>query len=340
MRCVKGLCENCFAAYDIRGRLPKSPQFLNLLVAGVVGLSLPLSPAAALTIDDVFDSSITGAGNAAAIESAINAASLQIASLYSDPITVQILFQTSSGVGGAQSNTSIYYGPTNAYLSFLGADAAAHPANTTLGTAVNHLPSVSSDSVVFLSSSNLRALGYSPAPGTITINSNTYDGVITLNPTFATTTAIIQHEIDEVLGGGGVGTVLGQGLPSAINLGSLDIYRYSAPGTLSLTPSTTATAYFSVDGGVTPIAYFNQSGSGDYGDFLTTPCLIQSWAVCGTTDTFTKNSVEFAMLEAIGYDPYPTPLPSSWMMMISGLAGFGLLARRKMKKAHVVAAMA
>lgn len=318
-------------------RVARIARPLNLLAAGAVASGLALTPAAALTITDTFDTSITGSSNAAAIESAITAASGQIAALYSDPITVQILFGTSSGVGGGQSSTTIYSGPTSDYLSLLSSDAATHPANTTLATAVNHFGSGNTGATTFLSSANLRALGVNK-PGTV---SGTFDGAVTLNSnlSIATNAAVIQHEIDEVLGGGGAGTILGQSPPPA-NLGSLDIYRYSAPGVPSLTASTTATSYLSVDGGVTSIASFNQSGSGDYGDFTTTPCFIQSWEVCGTLETYSKTSPEFAMMEAIGYDPYATPLPSTWVLMLSGLAGFAFLAHRRTRTENATASAA
>lgn len=335
MDCLGRLCSR----RDVVARIARRPQkrrarSVGLLTAGAIASGLALTPAAALTITDSFDTSITGSSNASAIESAITAASSQIAALYSDPITVQILFGTNSGVSGGQSSTTIYNGPTSEYLSLLSSDAAAHPANTTLATAVSHFGSGNTGATTFLSSANLRALGVS-VPGGV---SGTFDGAVTLNPNFATTAAVIQHEIDEVLGGGGVGTVLGQGLPSTINLGSLDIYRYSAPGVASLTASTSATSYLSVDGGVTSIASFNQSGTGDYGDFTTVPCLIQSWEVCGTSEIFGKTSPEFAMLEAIGYDPLATPLPSTWVLMLGGLAGIGFLAHRKTRHASAAAA--
>src|ERR1043165_7849675 len=54
---------------------------------------IPRATAGGLTINATFDSSITGNANAAAIESMINQSVAIYQALYSDPITVNILFR-------------------------------------------------------------------------------------------------------------------------------------------------------------------------------------------------------------------------------------------------------
>src|SRR5258707_6094908 len=89
-------------------------------------------PTTGLTIRATFDSSITGNPNAAAIEAMINQAISIYESLFSDPITVSILFRysTTSPDGtpmGAstlgESNSVSYPIPWNTYIAALRADA-------------------------------------------------------------------------------------------------------------------------------------------------------------------------------------------------------------------------
>lgn len=313
-------------------------RYVKLLVSGALALGITGTPAKALTINDTFLDSITSSANAASIESAITAASNQMASLFTDPITVEILFGISGSVAGGQSQSGYYNNSYSAYTALLTSDAFANPQNSTLSTAVSNL-SVGNDASgtrpISSTSANLRALGQ-PASGTFDASGafhsgggQLYDGVITINPTYATRTSVVQHEIDEILGGGGSGSTLGTNEQVNGNSGSYggtDLYRYSSPGTPSYSTGATS-AYLSVDGGATQIASFNQNGQGDFGDFTTNPCLIQSWQICSNPDVFTTASAEYTMLEAIGYDPISTtPLPTTWPLLLSGFLGLGFFA--------------
>jgi hypothetical protein len=181
-----------------------------------------------------------------------------------------------------------------------------------------------------------------------------YDGVVTLTTSstlnYGTTpvageySAIdaMEHEIDEILGGGGQGSVLNEvadcasGSPpsycSANNnfsgdLGVLDLYRYSAPGVPSFTTSGSATSYLSVDGGAIDIVGFNQSSNGDYGDFSTCDN-VQSAASCpGLVAPYDTGAPEYQMMESIGYNGVPEP--ASMAVVASGLAGLRWVRRRK-----------
>ena len=110
--------------------------------------------------------------------------------------------------------------------------------------------------------------------------------------------------------------------------------RYGAAHTPSFTASTSATAYFSVDGGVTNIVGFNQNQGlglanyGDFGDFLSTtgcPDYVQ--------DAFTRpnqqadetaSSPEFQMMAAIGWDGASDPVPEPAPLALLGAAIGGL----------------
>lgn len=337
----------------------KSSKFaarsFKLFAPGALALGLTATCAGALTINDSFLSTFQPTTNTAALEAAIQSASNAIGSLFSNPITVNILFQTNSSVVG-QSDTGLLSQSYGSYRNLLTTNSSANPANSILSTAVANLSSGNGSGVsganVVSTSANLRALGVSPTiangqfdnHGNFVGSSGTYDSVITLNSSLMNLStngaiAVIQHEVDEVLGGGGAGSMIG--LQSTLQstfgtgtyYGSTDLYRYSQY-TPSFTTNTSTTSYFSVDGGHTSIVSFNQSGGGsDYGDFGVGTCLIQSAYYCGSiTETYGTSSPEYAMLESIGYDPVATPLPSTWFMLLSGFVGFGFFAHRGTKK--------
>ena len=202
----------------------------------------------------------------------------------------------------------------------------------------------------------MRALGYI-APGTLNSSGTSgsgsgyiYDGVITLNSTLLSgwsagsgsynPNRVIQHEVDEVLGIGGAGSWLNVTYAGKSNansdFGPMDLFRYSALKTPSYSTSSTATSYFSIDGGKTNIVNFNQNPTqpnnmGDYGD----------WASSTGTYTSTNNYVQDAYtsaaqgaasvslsspegiaLQAIGYD---TPVPEASTLALFGVALVGLV---------------
>lgn len=320
-----------------------------LLASSVVALSLTVTTAGALTINDTFLSSFTGT---ALTEAQIQAATNTVAALYSNSATINILFGASAGlVNGAESETVPYLGSYTNYTNLLSANSVLNPANTTLATAVANLPNGNGANglvPVIATPAQLQALGVN-VTGNIDGNGNVvtggiFDGIIDIGTT-ASISAVF-HEIDEVLGGGGQGSYLGSASQNfcSVNFhtscyGALDLYRYSAPGVGSFSTDPNATAYLSVDGGVTNIANFNQSGVGDSGDFTTSPCLIQSWEVCSNPDTFIRGSVEDFMLQSIGYDPLitATPLPAALPLLATGLGGLGLLGWRRKRRAQAFA---
>jgi hypothetical protein len=142
---------------------------------------------------------------------------------------------------------------------------------------------------------------------------------------------VTSHEIDEVLGFG-----------SGLNFGSSfpplpqDLFRYSAPGVRSYTTSTTATSYLSIDGGTTNLTFFNQSGVGDYGDWVVhSPAQVQDWAgTPGATPNLGFN--ELTNLDVIGYDLKPAvsavPEPGPLALAAAGGAFVGLLFWRRRRR--------
>ena len=190
-----------------------------LSVAGFVGAVGTGTPARALIITPNFDSSITSNANAAAIEGAINTAISTIDGLYSNSVDLPVTFTyTPLGTGVLSNNTQLFYDvPYARYVSLLQIDLANNPENTVLATAIANL-SKGNDAT----GSNdmgigggqltmLREMAGLPSitPGNATININTM-------PNFSFTGSVsstqfdgigaIEHELNEVLGGGGAGS--------------------------------------------------------------------------------------------------------------------------------------
>jgi hypothetical protein len=306
-------------------------------LAGAVALAAA-SQGHALTIVGTFDSTITGAANAAQIEAAINSAMQFYDNTFTNPVSVDIKFKLGGGLGG--STTSLYGTSYAGYTGALALDAAANPQNTVLQTAVANLAFANVKPKIAATSADFRALGYTGAPGAV---DGTFDGVITLNanimnftdtvdPSLYPANPVIQHEIDEVLGVGGPGSLVNQPF-GPLYMGAEDLYRYSAPHTASFTTDPNATSYFSYDGGVTNIRGFNQGPNGDYADWVT-DCngaqFVQDWQGCPGKPQIglNLNSPEVLALQAIGYN-IGVPEPSAWALMITGLGLMGAALRRR-----------
>jgi hypothetical protein len=168
--------------------------------------------------------------------------------------------------------------------------------------------------------------------------------------------AAVEHETDEVLGTASCITTqtsplsddcafFGAGTPSAV-----DLFRYSAPGSLVLDSSlsTTPGAYFSYNGGVTNGAngfvYNTLDNGDDYADFLNScpagPFSVQDAQGCPGTDSsltiLSDGGAEINILNAVGYDLVSsersssvTPEPGTFMLLASGLGTLVAFRRRR-----------
>ena len=320
------------------------------------------APASALTITPYYDSTIIGAANQALVQSAVTTAVSTINGLYKGNAsgTLGIVFSQANGGFLGQSETTDYFLTYSSYISALAAASANEPGNTTLATAVANLSkgndSNGAKNVALTAADAKFALGLSGVSGAFSTNASnmgTYVGscgtcafgLITLtdNPALALnygTTAVagaysmintVEHEINEILGGGGQGSMLNAvaaaDSPFNAAVGVLDLYRYSAPNTPSFSISSSATSYFSVDGGVTDIIGFNQSSGGDFADFITNTNVQSAFTSAGGAPNYTAASPEFAMLESIGYNGVPEP--ASMMVLGSGLGMLAGVRRRR-----------
>jgi hypothetical protein len=317
-------------------------------------------PAAALLIVPTFTSAITASPTEASIESAIDSAIGTVDSLYANPGTVNIVFDSGSGSFLGQSETADYSYAYNAYTSQLAAVSAAHPTNTVLASAIANLGSgnkpgpngtvqvTTADAQIVLGS---NVTGCFTATGTFnSACGQTYDGVVTLNTSLSlnytatpvagaySAIAVMEHEINEILGGGGQGSAL-NGIPcggsksSYPNVGVLDLYRYSGAGVPSFSSCNGTAAYLSVDGGVTSIVAFNDNPTGDLTDFGPNGYVQSADASTGIVPGYTTASPEFPMMESIGYDgPTNAPEPMSLALLGSGLAAMLAVRRRQGRK--------
>jgi VCBS repeat protein len=282
-----------------------------------------------LIINPTFDGSITSNPNAAAIEAMVQRAILIYESLFSDPITIKILFRYSTtapngtplGSGWlSRSDYVVYEVPWETYLQALVTDAITgydFTANTSL-------PTTTVSANIVPSSANGRAVKLNTSPamfanGTVA-SGGPYDGIVTLNSTapfqFNRPTSSgnfdaqrqTEHEIDEVLG---LGSRLGT---SGSDLRPQDLFSWSSAGVRNLTSS--GTRYFSINRGSSRIVYFNQNSTADFGDWLSTSCpqanpFVQNAFACqGQYSDVTLASPEAINLDVIGYNLINSPSPA------------------------------
>jgi hypothetical protein len=315
----------------------RHPLVARVLRAGTVTACLGLlvamaGPARALTIVPTFDSSVTSAD-----QTTIDAALSFYDQTFVNPISVSIYFSVAPSASYAGQSTTVQYDMSyQSYTAALQTNALVN-GNAVGLTAYNNMNYGNTAGAILATSADFRALGCSTCTGQLSEGSVTgLDGAISINANYFST-AVLQHEIDEVLGIGGPGSVLNtanslSGSLPQVNLngtfvnaiGPMDLFRYSADQTSSLTTSGTATSYFSIDGGATSIIGFNQVSLGDYGDWASAPpCDVQTWQACGGNPSLTLSSPEVTALQAIGYD-LPVPEPAALSLLGVGLIALGV----------------
>ena len=312
------------------------------LALALLSFTAPIQ--AQFTIVPTFDSTITSDPNSATIIAGINAVIARVEAAIANPITVNITYtEMTTGLGGSSTFIgTIPYGPAATAGSYLNALTTMQILSANDNSAIASLPNqannpVNGNSSVFLPTSLLRALGFAVGSGT--------DGTVFLNtsimnlsrsgmqnPSFYDLQAVAAHETNEVLGIGGTGSLL----PTTSGaVGTLDLFRYSAPGVRSFT--TSGTSYFSINGGTTNLVNFNQAGGGsDYSDWASsaTPQVQDAFGTPGVDINIGAN--ELTALDVIGYNLI-TAVPEPATIALISLAGMGTVGtwwhrRRQLQK--------
>lgn len=151
--------------------------------------------------------------------------------------------------------------------------------------------------------------------------------------------AVAEHETDEVLGTiSCLNTSSGapvDGCGGSPNAAATDLFRYSAPGTRSfLSTANGSLAYFSINGGTTNIASYNNSPNrDDYGDWSTNCQHVQDAVGC-LNKNLDIGAAEISVLDAVGYNLNLVPEPATMGLFgasLIALAFFGSRRRRDSK---------
>ncbi len=298
------------------------------------------SSRAQITIVPTFDSFISSNPT---IQSTITTALNQYTTTFttSSPVTIRLSFQnTTSGLGA--SSTNVIQTTYSAWRAALAARAVSADDISSLAFIPNQANSpVNGNANVQMSRANARILGLVGASATndTTISLNfalmnwDRNGPSGTGNNYASShydlKAVAQHEIDEALG-----TISGVG--GSVPWGA-DHTRFGAAGSFSFTTSTTAPAYFSVNGGVTNLVNYNQrnGNTGDYGDFMITGH-VQDWA--GTPGSTPDLNVELRLLDVVGYTfasvPEPTTIALMGVISVCSLGAIWHVRRSKYKLAE------
>lgn len=247
---------------------------------------------------------------------------------FADPITINM--HVGWGKINGQNLTPGLLGQSltaqQAFYSFAQMKTALTKDETTESdaTAVAHLPAVDPYGGTKFVMSNAEA----KALGLLAGNASGIDGYVGFNSTAAWTfdpnnramagkfdfIGLALHEITEVMGRYG----LTQNGATSGRYSPIDLFRYTSPGNLALTPVNGT--YFSIDGGTTKINTFNGTGGGDLSDWLGT-----------TNDSFNVDSKsgvlnpmsggDITLMDVIGYDRVPEPSA----LVLAGLGILGLV---------------
>jgi hypothetical protein len=229
------------------------------------------------------------------------------------------LINGSNTVAGLSETRSLAVGQGVTGTGIPGGTTIASIVNGTTITLNNNATTSGTSTLTFQSNNNvnlktalIRALGLSggsvATDSTITLNT----AICNLSRTGAQDPAkydlmaVTAHEIDEAIGYGSAldGLLNGDGHRATISAD--DLFRYDQAGARSYDTNAATQAFFSIDGGATQLARFNQfsqqSQVGDFGDWFSTgPHTPQVQDAFGTAGATQNLGVEIRRLDVLGY---------------------------------------
>ena len=249
-------------------------------------------------------------------------------------ITINLNVQASAGTGILGESITNLVGSLT--YSDVKAALAADATSTADAAAVTNLPSTdpTGGGHFLLATAQAKAMGLIPAngtapDGTIAFGAGynyAYDPANRGVPGEVDFIGLAEHEISEMMGRVGL---LGANLDGSPDYGILDLFGYTAPGSLALQQQVSG-AYFSIDGGVTRLQTYNDASDG--GD-------AKDWA-SGTNDSYNAfmnggvenglSSADITELDVIGYTQTPEPgMLIPFLIVGAGFAAFRVRAGRR-----------
>jgi hypothetical protein len=269
-----------------------------------------VGPSTGLQINLIWDASVKSNANWAAIESSIVAAAQIFTQQFANHVVINIAVGFGELNGAAMSSNALGESQSAGYITnFATTVNALRNADAAMGLGNNLTNNNAPTSANFFVTS-----GEAKALGLVAGGSTAIDGYIGIGSSSAISftaaatgriaanqydaTGVAAHEISEVMGRIGMeGATLGryQHVDTP-----LDLFRYSAPAVRDLTPTS---GYFSLDGGRTSLATFNNpANGGDAADWASGFSARDSFNAFGTPGVIAQVSkADIQAVEVLGY---------------------------------------
>jgi hypothetical protein len=300
-------------------------RFSKCFLSFAAVLTAVSAQAAGISFNITYTAAVQSDVHFAQIQSAVNYVESEFSGLYSDPITINFTVdEGTTGLGSSLFSNNYFRGSYAQIVAALTADSKT----SNDATAIANLPAVDPYSggctnCWYATSAEAKALGLANPAGS--------DGIYTFNGAVSYTydslnravageydfIGVTEHEFSELMGRTSQG--------SSFGYDALDIFRYTGVGVEQA--ASAPGVYFSYDNGVTDVAGYNNTGSGDRQDLDGAVPTDPFNASTGTNQGHVLNSGDIQVMDVIGYD-LAAPEPSTFAL--GGiLLGIGSLFLRK-----------